>query len=127
MDLAGAMVSDKPQYPHTPMSAESLNLDELTDERRKSAAETIHPVTVEQLKTLGEGLFPYLDHPWREKFFTFIQENAASTFYHATTLDHVHLVYCPDKDQGMWFLPGSGMGPLQAKGRAIMKELAQGK
>jgi len=26
----------------------------------------------------------------------------------------------------MWFLPGSGMGPLQARGRQIMKEMIAG-
>jgi hypothetical protein len=26
----------------------------------------------------------------------------------------------------MWFLPGSGMGPLQATGRKIMKEMITG-
>jgi hypothetical protein len=38
------------------------------------------------------------------------------------TSDGVNILYCRDKDKGMWFLPGSGMGPLQAKGRQTMKQ-----
>lgn len=70
---------------------------------------------MEELKALGEGLFPNFDHPWREKFFGFIEENASTTFHHATTHDRIHIVYCLAQDKGMWFLPGSGMGPLQGK------------
>jgi hypothetical protein len=41
--------------------------------------------------------------------------------------DGVNIVYCRDKDKGIWFLPGSGMGPLQATGRKAMSEIIQGK
>jgi hypothetical protein len=108
------------------MPSENLNMDELTEERRKALAETIRTISVEELKALGEGLFPYHDHPWREKFFGFITENASATFHHATTNDRIHIIYCHAKDKGMWFLPGSGMGPLQANGLKIMKEIVEG-
>lgn len=109
------------------MPSENLNMDDLTEERRKAIAETIKPNTVEELKPLGEGLFPFHDHPWRAKFFDFIAENAGATFHHATTNDHVHIIYCHAKDKGMWFLPGSGMGPLQAKGLKVLQEIVEGK
>jgi hypothetical protein len=48
---------------------------------------------------------------------------AGATFHHAVTSDGVNILYCRDQDKGMWFLPGSGMGPLQARGRQIMKEM----
>lgn len=108
------------------MQPENLNMEEITEERRKALAASIHKVSIEELKALGEGLFPFIDHPWREKFFNFIAENADATFHHATTPDRIHFIYCDAQDKGMWFLPGSGMGPLQAKGLAIMKELAAG-
>lgn len=107
------------------MPSDSLNMDELTDNRRKALAETIHTLTLEQLKTLGEGLFPYLDHPWRAKFLGFIDENPGATFHHATTDDGVHIVYCREKEKGIWFIPGSGMGPLQAKGLKILNEIVE--
>ena len=109
------------------MQSENLNMDEITEARRKTISETIKPIGVEELKTLGEGLFPYLDHPWREKFFTFISKHAGATFHHALTNDNIHIIYCHAQDKGMWFLPGSGMGPLQAKGLKILKEIVEGK
>jgi hypothetical protein len=101
-------------------------MDEITEARRKAIAESIQPISVEELKTLGEGLFPNLENPWREKFFTFVTENAGATFHHATTHDRVHILYCQDKDRGLWFVPGSGMGPLQPKGLAILKAIVAG-
>lgn len=104
-----------------------LNLDDITAARRKSIAETIKTIEIEELKKLCEGLFPYIDHPWRESVFNFLSENSGATFHHALTNDHVHVIYCPSKDRGMWFLPGSGMGPLQPKGLKILKEIVEGK
>ena len=101
-------------------------MDDITEARRKAIAETIDTISVEQLKALGDGLFPVLDHPWREKFFTFLSENAGATFHHATTGDNIHIIYCHGQDKGMWFMPGSGMGPLQEKGRKILKAIVEG-
>ena len=78
------------------------------------------------MKKLGEGLFPYLDHPWREKFFAFLSENRDATFHHGQTDDRVHVLYCHVRNRGIWFLPGSGMGPLQEKGLSIMKQIVEG-
>jgi hypothetical protein len=102
-------------------------MEEISNERRKAIAETINTISADELKALGEGLFPFQDHPWREKFFNFVNENSGSVFHHATTHDRVHIIYCRDKDRGMWFLPGSGMGPLQALGLKTMKEIVEGK
>jgi hypothetical protein len=103
------------------------SLDDITEARRVAIADTIHPVTTEDLKTLGEGLFPIHDHPWREKYYQFITENADAAFFHATTDDRIHIIYCQTKNQGLWFSPGSGMGPLQARGLQILKETVEGK
>jgi len=105
------------------MAFDNLNMDEVTEARRDAIRDSIHPITVEELKALGEGIFPYADHPWREKFFSFIAENTGAAFHHAVTHDRIHIVYCPAKEKGMWFVPGSGMGLLQAKGLKILKEI----
>ena len=102
-------------------------MDELTNERRKAIEQTIHTISLPELKALGEGLFPQADHPWREKFFNFLNDNSGATFDHALTHDGVHIIYCREKDRGIWFTPGSGMGPLQAKGLGILKEIVAGK
>lgn len=116
---------DETPHPYPIMPSENLNMDEITEARRKAIVETIHPISVEELKALGEGLFPIVDHPWREKFFTFLKENAGATFHHATTDDRIHIIYCHSQDKGMWFLPGSGMGPMQPKGLKIVKEIVE--
>ena len=109
-----------------PMPFEQFDLESLDKQRRKAIAKSIRTLSVEELKKLGEEIFHYADDPWRETFFRFIAENAGATFHHAITSDGVNIVYCRDKDKGMWFLPGSGMGPLQATGRQIMKEMIAG-
>jgi hypothetical protein len=108
------------------MPAENLNFDEISKERRKALEQSIKSISPEELKALGEGLFPYQDHPWREVFFKFIAENSDATFHHGTTHDGVHVLYCHTRDKGMWFVPGSGMGPLQARGLGVMKQIVEG-
>ena len=108
------------------MPFEQFNLGDLDKERRKTLASSIRTITVEELKSLGESIFRYADDPWRDAFFKFIADNRGSTFHHAIASDGVNIVYCRDHDKGMWFLPGSGMGPLQATGRKAMKEIIEG-
>lgn len=107
------------------MPTENLDMESITEARRKAFAESIHKVTVEQLKELGEQLFPFLDHPWRETYFNFISENSDATFYHAVTPDRIHVIYCHEKEKGMWFMPGKAKGPLQPKGLRIFKEIVE--
>lgn len=108
------------------MPFEKFDFERLNADRRKAIAKSICTISVEELKKLGEELFPQSDHPWRETFFQFLAKNRGATFHHATTSDGVNLLYCRDQDKGMWFLPGSGMGPLQARGRQVMKEMIEG-
>lgn len=108
------------------MPFEKFDVENLNKERRKSAAQTVRLVNVEELKKIGNEIFRFADDPWRQTFFTFISENTGATFYHAVASDGYNLIYCPDKDKGMWFLPGSGLGPLQERGRKAMKEIIAG-
>jgi hypothetical protein len=101
--------------------------DDITEARRQAIADTIHPIGTDALKVLGETLFPAVDHPWRATFLNFITENSDATFHHAVTHDRIHIIYCGAKEKGMWFMPGSGVGPLQAKGLGILKEIVAGK
>jgi hypothetical protein len=107
------------------MEPENLDIESITDERRKAIEKTIGPIGVEELKSLGEKIFPFFDHPWRQTFFQFVEENSGCTFYHATTNDQVEIIYCPDKEKGLWFLRRGGAGPLQAKGLQLMKEIVK--
>ena len=105
------------------MESENLDIESITEARRKGIEQTIEPIGIDKLKSLGEKLFPSLDHPWRHTFFQFLEENSGSTFYHATTNDQVQIIYCPDKEKGIWFLGRGGAGPLQARGLGILKEI----
>lgn len=108
------------------MAFEKFDLEHLDKERRKAIAKSMRTVSVEELKALGEQIFRYADDPWREAFFRFIAENPGATFHHAVMSDGMNIVYCRDKDKGIWFLPGSGLGPLQPTGRQVMSEIIRG-
>ncbi len=105
------------------MESENLDIESITEARRKAIEQTIEPIGIDELKALGEKVFPSFDHPWRETFFRFLEENSGSTFYHATTNDQVEVIYCPEKERGMWFLRKGGAGPLRARGIGILKEI----
>ena len=106
------------------MQPETTNIEEITEARRQAIIKSIRTIDGEELKKLGEQIFPNVD-PWRDQFFTFIARNAGAAFYHAATHDGIQLVYCPAKDKGVWFKPGIGLGPMQAKGRAIVKQIVE--
>lgn len=106
---------------------ERFDFENLTKERRNAIAQSIRTISTDELKKLGEELFPFVDDAWREAYFKFINENKGATFHHATTSDGVHLIYCRDGDKGMWFMPGSGKGPLQERGRQAMLNAIEGK
>lgn len=108
------------------MPFEKFDLEDLNKERRKAIAKSIRPIEIAELKKLGAEIFHHAEDPWRETFFKFLSQNPGSTFHHAVTSDGVNIVYCRDKDKGMWFLPGTGMGPLQERGRMVMKEMIAG-
>ena len=109
------------------MPFETINMEGITEERRKGIGASIRTISVEELKTLGERLFPFTDDPWQQKFFGFIAENSSTTFHHAMTHDGVQIIYCHAKGKGMWFMPGTGMGPMQPKGLATLKQIVEGK
>jgi hypothetical protein len=102
-----------------------VDYETLTKERIDAMAKSIRTISIDELKKLGEQLFPYHGDVWRDAFFKFLAENQSATYHHAVTHDGVNLLYCRSADKGIWFLPGSGLGPLQPKGRAAMKKLTE--
>lgn len=108
------------------MPSDNLNVDQITEARRKAIAASIRPISVVELKALGETLFPFHDHPWREALFNFIAENPGATYYHASAGESIQVIYCPSKEKGFWFKPESGMGPMQPKGLKILKQIVEG-
>ena len=94
----------------------------IDNERRKAIAKSIRIISVEELKKLGEEIFDSPDRPWRETFNRLIAENPGATFHHASAGEGVIFLYSRDQDKGLWYLPGSGIGPLSEGGRQLMKE-----
>jgi hypothetical protein len=94
----------------------------IDNERRKAIAKSIRIISVEELKKLGEEIFDSPDRPWRQTFLLLIAENPGATFYHASVGEGVIFLYSRDNDRGLWYLPGSGIGPLSEGGRQLMKE-----
>jgi hypothetical protein len=94
----------------------------IDNERRKAIAKSIRIISVEELKKLGEEIFDEPDRPGRQTFLSVVTENPGATFYHASAGEGVILLYSRDNDKGLWYLPGSGVGPLSVEARQMMKE-----
>ena len=94
----------------------------LDNERRKAIAKSIRTISVEELKKLGDEIFDSPDRPWRQTFLSLIAENPGGTFYQASAGEGVIFLYSRDNDKGLWYLPGSGLGPLSQGARQLMKE-----
>jgi len=98
------------------------DVDAIDNERRKAITKSIRIISVEELKKLGEKIFDSPDRPWRQTFLSLIEENPGGTFHHSDAGEGVIFLYCRDVDKGLWYLPGSGIGPLSQGGRQLMKE-----
>lgn len=107
------------------MPFEKFDFETLNEERRKSVTQTLRVITVEEVKKMGEQLFKFADDPWREVYFKFVAEHPGATFHHGVASDGVNVLYNAENDKGMWFIPGSGMGPLQEKARKAMKQIIE--
>src|SRR6476646_5238228 len=94
----------------------------IDDDRRKAIARSIRIISVEELKKLGDEIFDSPDRPWRQTFLQLIEEHPGGTFHYADAGQGVIFLYSRDNDKGLWYLPGSGLGPLSEGGRRLMKE-----
>ena len=94
----------------------------IDDDRRKAIAQSIRIISIEELKKLGDEIFDSPDRRWRETFLSVVTENPGGTFYHASAGEGVIVLYSRDNDKGLWYLPGSGLGPLSERGCRLMKE-----
>lgn len=93
----------------------------IDNERRKAIAKSIRIISIQELKKLGEEMFDEPGRPWRQAFLDFIAEHPGATFYHASAGEGVVFIYSRDGDKGLWYLRGSGLGPLSDSGRQLMK------
>jgi len=94
----------------------------IDNERRKAIAKSLRIISIEELQKLGEGMFDEPDQPWRQRFLEFIADHPGATFHYASAGEGIEFFYSRDEDKGLWYLRGSGMGPLSVAGRQLMKE-----
>lgn len=96
---------------------------QLWEERRKSVHESLSTITVDELKKIvTEHEEEFLGSPPRDEFLRLMDEKPQPSFYTAVPQQDVIIYYCSDADFGVWVLIGSGMGPLDANGKRLMKE-----
>ena len=107
------------------MQRENLDMDSITEGRRKAIAASIETTSDDRLRAIGEELFPCAGDPYREKFFQFVEEHKGSTFHRADASAGIQILYCHDANKGLWFIPHTGLGTLQPKGLGIMKQIVE--
>jgi hypothetical protein len=107
------------------MQPENLNIKEIMESRLHAVEESLNTISVAELKALTDELFPFGNHPWLEKFSEVVSDPSSGTIHHAMADNRVHVLYCHDKHIGMWFLQGSGKGPLQPEQLNIMREIVE--
>lgn len=96
---------------------------EMMELRKAALRNSIRRVTKEELLKLGEERFPVVSDPWCERYFSFIKENSGASFYRAEIGATAEVVYCRKPSNGIWFMPGFGMGFLRPRGLEALEEI----
>jgi hypothetical protein len=100
-----------------------VDMETLSEERRRAVQESLQTVSIDELKKIAkEHEEEFVGDPWRDEFLRLIVEQPQASFYRAVPQPGAEVYYCRDADLGVWILPGSGMGPLDATGKRLMKE-----
>ena len=97
--------------------------DQTWENRRAMARKTIRPVTFEELKKPGEERFPIVTDPWCIRYQEFLAKHPDASYFRAEIPGNVEVVYCRDSSKGVWFMPGKGMGIIQAQGLQMLAEV----
>jgi hypothetical protein len=118
----GAVIADRIQSTNITMSYDDWP-DNTMDNRRAVVRKTIRPAPLQELKDLGAKQFPVVTDPWCERYNAFLAKNANAKFYLAKTPEGAEVVYCRETGDGIWFLPGKGMGIVQPNGLKMLAEI----
>src|SRR6201982_1474503 len=99
-----------------------VDMETLSEERRRAVQESLQSMSVAGLRKVVKELSDFEGDPWQENFVSVIEAHPEASFYRAVTQEGAIILYCPGEDTGVWFLPGSGMGPLPEEAKRHMKE-----
>ena len=94
----------------------------VSEERRKAIQGSLETMSLVDLQQIVKELSDFEGDPRRENFLDVIEAHPEASFYRAVTQEGAIIFYCPGDDTGLWFLPGSGMGPLPEEAKRHMKE-----
>ena len=101
--------------------------EEIWEERRKSVHDSLSTITVDELKEIvKKHEDEFVANPSRDEFLRLMEEQPHASFYTAVPQKDVVVYYCRDTDFGVWVLVGTGIGPLDADGKRLMKEAIEG-
>jgi hypothetical protein len=99
-----------------------VDMETLSEERRRAIQESLETMSLVDLQQLVKELSDFEGDPCRENFVSAIEAHPEASFYRAVTQEGAIILYCPCEDTGVWFLPGSGMGPLPEEAKRHMRE-----
>ena len=99
-----------------------VDMETLSEERRRAVQESLQSMSVAELRKVVKELSDFEGDPWQENFVSVIEAHPEASFYRAVTQEGAIILYCAGEDTGVWFLPGSGMGPLPEQAKRHMKE-----
>lgn len=107
-----------------------LNIETLLTERRESAAETLRPISQEDLKALAAKLFPDESHPWGPVFQKFITDHPLEEALQGEVEDGIAFIYYPITRRGIWYQFSGGVkgvGPLAERSLQALSEIVDEK
>ena len=99
-----------------------VDMETVSEERRKALQQSLQSMTVAELRKIVKELSDFEGDPWQENFLRIIAERPQGSFYCAVVPEGATVLYCREEDTGVWFLRGSGMGPLPEEAKRHMKE-----
>ena len=99
-----------------------VSMETVSEQRRKAIQQSLQSITVAELSKLVRDLSNFEGDLWQQNFLRVIEAHPQGSFYRAVTQEGAIILYCPEEDTGVWFLPGSGMGPLPEQAKRHMKE-----
>ncbi|MEO6848184.1 MAG: hypothetical protein ABI443_11045 [Chthoniobacterales bacterium] len=108
------------------MFDEPVDFHEMLKARKDSAAETIHEISIDDVRALVDKLFPDVSHPWHEICNKFIDEHKAERILQGETSDGVGFIYCPNVNRGIWYEfvgKARGVGIISERSLAALKEI----
>ena len=104
-----------------------VDLPTVWEERRKGVEQSLQPISLDELKKiLKQHEEEFVENPSRDEFLRLMEERPQASFYTAVPEENVVVYYCRDADFGVWVLVGSGIGPLDATGKSLMKGAIEG-